>query len=73
MSEVFTVDARGLSCPEPVILTKQAMKNKDVNRIDVLVDSGASRDNVVRAAERAGWTVQTEELPGFEFRLKMSR
>lgn len=60
------VDARGLSCPQPVILTREAMKVGEFP-IHVLVDTGTSRDNVSRVAEKAGLKVTVEERDdGFE-------
>jgi TusA-related sulfurtransferase len=66
-----TVDARGLSCPQPVILTRNAIKAGDFP-IEVLVDTVTSRENVRRAAEKLGCTVQVEET-GAEFRLTISK
>lgn len=57
------VDARGLSCPEPVILTKQAMASKE-DAYEVLVDNGASRENVTRFAENQGYKVSVSESNG---------
>ena len=65
------VDARGLSCPQPVILTRQAMEEGEF-RIEVLVDTVTSRENVRRAAERAGLKVRVEEM-GDEFKLTLTR
>ncbi len=45
-----TVDARGLSCPQPVLLALDAIKAGDEDEIIVMVDSEASRENVSRAA-----------------------
>ncbi len=42
------IDCRGLSCPEPVICTKKALKED--SQIDVLVDNRASLENVKRFA-----------------------
>ena len=47
------VDARGLSCPQPVIMTRNAMKEGQFP-IKVIVDTVTSRENVRRVAERAG-------------------
>ena len=60
MNDIKTVDARGLSCPEPVILTRQAMK-AGFFPLRVLVDTGTSRDNVSRMAQSAGWQVSVED------------
>jgi len=61
MSDIRTVDARGLSCPQPALLTRQALQNADKGSIEVLVDSGTARENVSRLAEKAGWAVAVEE------------
>lgn len=72
MSRVIKIDVRGLSCPEPVLRTKQAMQRQDTTAVEVLVDSNTSRDNVTRAAEKEGWTVQTTQLENGEFRLELA-
>jgi selenium metabolism protein YedF len=60
------VDARGLACPQPVILTRKAMV--DGPDVTVLVASATSRDNVQRMAERAGRQVTVTKVEG-EFHL----
>lgn len=55
MSKV--VDARGLSCPQPVLMTLDAIKSGTDSELEVIVDNTASRENVVRAAESKGWNV----------------
>jgi len=59
MSEIKTVDARGLSCPQPVILARHAI-NQGVFPIQVVVDTGTSRDNVTRMAQSVGCRVSVE-------------
>lgn len=51
------VDARGLSCPQPVLMTLDAIKSGTGNELEVLVDNMASRENVIRAAENKGWDI----------------
>lgn len=65
------IDARGLSCPKPVMLTREELKGGEFP-IEVLVETGTSRDNVRRAAESAGCTVTVEEV-GDEFRLIITK
>lgn len=65
------VDARGLSCPQPVILTREAMEQGEFP-IEVLVETVTSRENVRRTAERAGLKVRVEEM-GDEFKLTLTR
>ncbi len=57
------VDARGLSCPEPVILISQAMKSGE-NAYEITVDNRVSRENVTRYAEHQGYTVSVAEADG---------
>ena len=66
-----TVDARGLSCPQPVILARQAI-GTDEFPIEVLVETVTSRENVRRAAEKLGYQVQVEEM-GNEFKLNITK
>jgi TusA-related sulfurtransferase len=53
-----TVDARGLSCPQPVLMTLDKMKEVDKGEIIVMVDTDTSKENVIRAAESQGWQVK---------------
>jgi selenium metabolism protein YedF len=53
------VDARGLACPQPVILTRRALEGAD--SVTTIVDNETARHNVSRMAERAGYTVEVEE------------
>lgn len=73
MSEVIQVDVRGLSCPEPVLRTRQAMQRPDATKIEVLADSVASRDNVKRTAEAEGWDVLVKQLAYGEFELDLTK
>jgi tRNA 2-thiouridine synthesizing protein A len=66
-----TVDARGLSCPQPVILTRQAIQTGQFP-IEVLVDTVTSRENVRRLAKSLGYKVQVKEEGG-EFRLTLTK
>jgi tRNA 2-thiouridine synthesizing protein A len=51
------VDARGLSCPQPVILARQAIRAGEFP-VEVLVDTRTSCDNVRRAMQMAGHAVE---------------
>ena len=54
-----TVDARGLPCPQPVIRTRNAMREAD--EIVTLVTEENQVSNVRRLAEKSGWRVMVEE------------
>lgn len=55
-----TIDARGLSCPQPVILTKRVMDEKSGEEIVTIVDNPAARENVSRLADSQGYAVKVE-------------
>lgn len=66
-----TVDARGFSCPQPVIMTRKAIKAGEFP-IEVLVETVTSRENVQRASEKLGCRVEIEEM-GDEFELTITK
>jgi len=53
-----TVDARGLSCPQPVLMTLDEMKGGGADELLVMVDNEASKENVSRAATSKGWKIE---------------
>ncbi len=56
MKEII-VDTRGRPCPEPVVLTKQALEETAEGTIVVLTDTTNARDNIVRLAQSQGCEV----------------
>ncbi|MFA5383811.1 MAG: sulfurtransferase TusA family protein [Eubacteriales bacterium] len=55
------VDARGLSCPEPVLMTMRQLNAVPSGIIKVLVSNAAAEENVSRLAENKGWKVKAEK------------
>lgn len=66
------IDARGLSCPQPVVLTRNKMKELGKGIFEVIVETGTSRDNITRLAQYEGWGIKVKE-EGDEFRIILSR
>jgi TusA-related sulfurtransferase len=71
MSEI--VDARGLSCPQPVLLTLSKLKQVDAGEIEVQVDNEVSRENVTRAARNQGWEIADIVAEKNEYRIVLRR
>ena len=65
------LDARGLSCPEPVIMIRKAMQS-GVSRYEMVVDNTASKENVTRYAQHQGYKVSVTEKAG-EYTLTMTK
>ena len=65
------IDARGLLCPEPVVLTQRAIKD-GTPQLTVLVDAVAAKENVSRFAASRGYDVLADEENG-EWKLALSK
>jgi len=65
------IDARGLSCPEPVIMIRKAMMSKE-DHYEMIVDNATSKENVMRYAEHQGYHVIIKEENG-EYTLSMKK
>lgn len=57
---VKKIDARGLSCPQPVLMSKKALE-ENPSGIEVLVDNNAACQNIKRFMENAGYKVSIKE------------
>lgn len=60
-----TIDARGRSCPEPVIMTKNALDESPEESFDILVDVEVAVENVTRFAKNSGYKVDLEKDKGY--------
>lgn len=67
------VDARGLSCPQPVLLTLNEMKKMNKGELVILIDTDTSKENVSRAATTQGWQVKSVESEGNGYRITVSK
>lgn len=69
------VDAKGLSCPQPVILALNAIKKAVDDELIILVDTDASKENVNRAAKAQGWetTDIKQENDGYKITLRKGK
>jgi len=58
----YTVDAKGLACPQPVIMAKKALEEH--GDIVVLVDNRTSVENLSRLGKSRGCAVEVKDLTG---------
>lgn len=63
------IDCRGLACPQPVILTKNALSGSPAE-LTVVVDNLAAKENVTKFASANGYGVSIEPAEGF-YRLRL--
>ena len=66
------IDARGQSCPIPVVMTRKALEKEKPARLEVLVDAQVAVENVNRCAHSLGYQV-TAEPQGTDFKLILSK
>lgn len=65
------VDARGRSCPEPVIMTKAYVDSNPNSSFKVLVDTNVAVENITRFAKGKGYKVEvSEDNDSFEINMK---
>ncbi len=69
----YEVDARGLSCPQPVLMTLQAIQSAGNDDICIRVDSSTSFENVSRAATGKGWLIANVEQNDGEYRVMIHK
>lgn len=63
MNEMREVDCRGMACPQPVLTTKDVLKDT-AEPFRVIVDNEGARENVRRFAVSQGAEVSVEEREG---------
>lgn len=66
------IDARGYSCPMPVIMVQKEVKKNAPKELVVLVDNRCAVENVTRFAENNGYDV-TAAPEGTDFKLTLKK
>ena len=55
------VDARGLSCPVPVVMVQKAVNADNPGELEVLVDAKVCVENITRYANNQNYEVEVRE------------
>lgn len=58
-----SIDARGRSCPEPVLMTKKAIASHPEG-VQVLVDNTTACENIKRFGSNLDYSVEVAEMDG---------
>lgn len=66
------IDARGFSCPQPVIMTLNEIKKGQEGSFVIMVDTDTAKENVSRATKAQGWEVASiqPEDDGYRITIK---
>jgi tRNA 2-thiouridine synthesizing protein A len=65
------LDVRGLSCPEPVVMTRNILAGKSGVELTVLSDSKVSVENIRRFVTNSGYRFSVE-ADGAEFIIRIN-
>ncbi|MCX7781546.1 MAG: sulfurtransferase TusA family protein [Negativicutes bacterium] len=65
-----TLDLRGLSCPIPLLKTRDALAQADM--VEVLVDELPPKENILKFAKSQNYKVEWTESGG-EYRITVSK
>ena len=66
------LDARGLACPAPVLMTKDAVEKDNLNVVEVIVDNEAAKENVCRFLGPRHFSVTTSQ-EGNDYKISAQR
>ena len=61
---MVTVDAKGLFCPEPLMMVQEALRKNPGEQVVAEVDSASPRDNILRLARRKKLNASVVEEDG---------
>lgn len=67
------IDARGLECPKPVILTKKELDNIEEGKVKTTVDNEVARENLIKLAKSQNADFEVEELEGGLFAVTIEK
>lgn len=69
---MIKVNAIGLTCPMPVILTKNALKNLTEGSVEVSIDNKISKENIEKFSKEMGYSFYTKS-EGDIFLIKITK
>ena len=66
------IDARGLSCPMPVLMVQREVKKSNPATVEVLVDNMTAVGNITRFAASQHYAVKVDEIDG-EYKMTLTK
>ncbi|GAP16760.1 sulfurtransferase TusA family protein [Levilinea saccharolytica] len=73
MTSAKILDVRGLSCPEPAMLTREALLSLGKGTLIVLSDSATSCHNIERTGKLAGWKAEVADEDDHSYRITLTK
>lgn len=72
MDETY-IDARGLSCPQPVIKARDAISSEGARAVRIVVDDPAQVENVAAMARNQGWEARIDRQDGDDLEVLLTK
>ena len=66
------IDARGLVCPMPVVMARNAIRDERPAVLEILVDNRAAVENLTRFGTHSGYQVASE-AQGEDYLVRMTK
>ncbi|MDY6045156.1 MAG: sulfurtransferase-like selenium metabolism protein YedF [Peptoniphilus sp.] len=66
-----TIDAMGLACPRPVILTKKAIREENLEEVLVKVDNKIATQNLSKMAKQLGFSADIKENSNTDYEVHL--
>lgn len=73
MSDILKVDARGLSCPQPALMTREALQKVKKGTVEVQIDTTTALENITRIAKNLKWEVIVENTPEGDYQVTLKK
>ncbi|QQK08438.1 sulfurtransferase-like selenium metabolism protein YedF [Miniphocaeibacter halophilus] len=70
---MIKIDAKGLACPKPVILTKKELDNLDSGEVETTVDNKVAVENLSRLAKGQGYEYSVVTISEDEYRVTINK
>ncbi|RVU55499.1 sulfurtransferase-like selenium metabolism protein YedF [Anaerosphaera multitolerans] len=67
------IDARGLACPRPVILSKKAIRDENLTELLVKVDNEIATQNLSKMGTQLGFTAKVEKESEGNYEVTLSK
>lgn len=67
------IDARGLSCPLPVLKAQRTVEATHPDTLEILVDNDTAVQNLKRFAAHSGYAAAVEVLEDDEYRIVFTK
>lgn len=58
---MIKVDVRGMSCPQPVLITKNAV-NSNPKEVEIIADDNTAVNNISRFLKSSGYKYEVKEI-----------